>query len=65
MTDVKIKSDDRGNPDQPSVAVVNKKIEAFVEVVMAKFQQQHERVRALELHIKKIEAVIKKAGLVK
>lgn len=59
MTDVKIKVDEQGNPDQISVGTLNRKIEAFVEVLMAKFQQQHDRVRALEQHVKKLEAIIK------
>jgi hypothetical protein len=63
MTDVKIKVDEKGNPEVPSVATVNKKIEAFVEILIAKFQQQHDQIRSLEQQVKRLEAIVtKKSG---
>ena len=55
MTDVKIKSDESGQPDQVSLSTVNKKIEAFVEILTAAFQKQHERIRVLEQEMERIK----------
>lgn len=60
MSDVKIKTDDNGEPNPVSISTVNKKIEAFVEILMAKFQQQHERIRSLEQKVQKLEAAAAK-----
>jgi cell division protein FtsB len=55
MTDVRIKADENGQPDAPSLATVNKKIEAFVEILTAAFQKQHERIRTLEQEVEKLK----------
>jgi hypothetical protein len=63
MTDVKIKKDKDGNVDQPSLETVNKKLEAFVEILTGKFQEQHDRIRLLENAVKELRALVVKAGL--
>jgi hypothetical protein len=56
MTDIKIKADQNGEADAPSVTAVNRKLEAFVEVLVAKFQEQHDRIRNLEQQVKELKA---------
>jgi hypothetical protein len=55
MTDVKIKADESGEPTAPSLGTVNRKIEAFVEIVTAAFLKQHDRIIQLEEKVKKLE----------
>jgi polyhydroxyalkanoate synthesis regulator phasin len=55
MTDVRIKADENGEAQAPSLSTVNRKIEAFVEIVTAAFQKQHERIIQLEEKVKKLE----------
>lgn len=65
MTDVRIKKNKDGGADQPSLDTVNKKVEAFVEILMGKFQEQHDRIRELETAVKDLRAIVVKAGLKK
>jgi hypothetical protein len=53
--DVRIKADEQGEPLTPSLATVNKKIEAFVEIVTSAFLKQHERIRQLEEQVKELK----------
>ena len=57
---MKIDTNEKGEPVQASVEMVNKKLESFVEIILSKLTAHQQEISSLKSKIKKLENAAKK-----